>query len=158
VIGNPDWVIEPGTPHIVALARERERVDNRLVVLAGDSTMLKFEVRTMKIITTMAVVASLLGSVIIAQAQNAPTSKEPLSPANINKGTEPGSQSGNESHAAAIGRGARISGTGKFCSENSANGPLDCVYASMSACKKHNKANNLECVANPDFGTTGSRH
>jgi hypothetical protein len=112
----------------------------------------------MRLITTMAVVASLLGGVIIAQAQNAPTSKEPVSPGNINKGTEPGSQSGSESHAAATGSGVRISGTKKFCKETSANGPLECVYASMSACKKHNKANNFDCVANPDFGTTGSRH
>jgi len=112
----------------------------------------------MRIVTTIAVVASLLGSVAIVQAQNAPTSKEPLSPGNINKGTEPGSQSGNESHAMATGSAAHVSGTGKFCSETSANGPLDCVYASMSACKKHNTANNLECVANPNLGTTGSGH
>ena len=106
----------------------------------------------------MAVVAALLGSVVIAQAQNAPTSKEPLSPGNINNGTEPGLQSGNESHAAAPGSGVRVRGTGKFCKEMSASGPLDCVYASMSDCKKHNTANNLECVANPALGTTGSSH
>ena len=112
----------------------------------------------MRIVATMAVVASLLGSVVIAQGQNAPTSKEPVSPGNINKGTEPGSQSGSESHAAATGSGVRVRGTGKFCKEMSASGPLDCVYASMSDCKKHNTANNLECVANPALGTTGSSH
>jgi hypothetical protein len=99
-----------------------------------------------------------LGSLSIALAQNAPTSKEPVSPNNINKGTEPGSQSGSESQSTATGTPARIAGNAKYCKETSANGPLNCVYASMSACEKVNKANNLRCVANPKAGTTGSQH
>lgn len=105
----------------------------------------------------MIAVVALFAGTTIAQAQNAPTSKAPLSSSNINKGTEPGAPSGNESHAAATGHPNRISGSGKFCKEMSANGALDCVYASMNACKNANKSSNLQCVANPKMATTGSK-
>jgi hypothetical protein len=32
------------------------------------------------------------------------------------------------------------------------SGYLDCFYASLDACEKHNKSN-LRCVANPNSGT-----
>lgn len=48
----------------------------------------------MKSIATAAVGAVLLGGLSIAAAQNAPTSNAPVSPNNINKGTEPGTQCG----------------------------------------------------------------
>lgn len=112
----------------------------------------------MKAVTTIGVVAALLGSFSIALAQNAPSSKGPVSPNSINKGTEPNSPSGSESQTKATGMRATIAGNGKYCKEASANTILDCVYASMSACEKENKANNLRCVTNPKLGTTGSKN
>jgi hypothetical protein len=110
----------------------------------------------MKTLQTVMMVAITLGSISFALAQNAPTSKEPVSPNNINKGTEPGSQSGAESQKAATGKRVQVAGKNKYCRETSANGPLDCVYASMNACESQNKSGNLKCVANPNLGTTGS--
>jgi hypothetical protein len=66
---------------------------------------------------------------------------------------QPTVPSGTEAPSAAANQHAQISGTGKFCKPRSANGRLDCRYASMSACQKHNSSNNLHCVANPKTGT-----
>lgn len=110
-----------------------------------------------KTLTTIAAIAALAGGLSIAAAQNAPTTKAPVSPNSINKGTEPGTPSGAESQTTATGQPARIAGHGKFCSETS-NQALNCKFASMSACEKQNKSQNLHCVANPNRGTTGSRH
>jgi hypothetical protein len=104
-----------------------------------------------------AVAAALASGLSIAAAQNAPTTKAPIAPNSINKGTEPGTPSGAESQATAKGKPARVAGHGKFCSENS-NQALNCKFASMSACEKQNKSQNLHCVANPKQATTGSRH
>ena len=111
----------------------------------------------MKTLTTFAVVAALASAVSIAAAQNAPTTKAPVSPNSINKGTEPGTPSGSESQTTATGQPARVAGHGKYCSEMT-NNALNCKFASMSACEKQSKADNLHCVANPKRGTTGSRH
>ena len=111
----------------------------------------------MKTLTTFAVIAALASGLSIAAAQNAPTTKAPVSPDSINKGTLPGTPSGAESQTAATGQPARIEGHGKFCSET-ANNALNCKFASMSACEKQSKADNLHCVANPNTGTTGARH
>jgi hypothetical protein len=111
----------------------------------------------MKTLTTLAVVAALAGGLSVAAAQNAPTTKAPVAPNSINKGTEPGTPSGAESQTAATGQPARVSGRGKFCSETT-NQALNCKFATMSACEKQNKSQNLRCVANPNLGTTGSRH
>jgi len=111
----------------------------------------------MKTLTTFAVAAVLASGLSIAAAQNAPTSKAPVSPNSINKGTLPGTPSGAESQTTATGQPVHIAGHGKFCSE-ATNHALNCKFASMSACEKQSKADNLHCVANPNLGTTGSRH
>jgi len=46
-----------------------------------------------------------------------------------------------------------VAGKGKYCKETAASGYLDCFYASLDACQKHNKSPNLRCVANPNSGT-----
>lgn len=112
----------------------------------------------MKKLAALAMVAAFCSGLSVAQAQNAPDSKAPISPNSINKGSEPGTPSGAENPSVATGKPVHVSGKGKYCSETSANGPLNCVYGSMSACEKRNKSDNLHCVANPNRGTTGSRH
>ncbi len=107
----------------------------------------------MKTFVTIAVAVALIGSISVAGAQNAPTSKVAPSPDSINKGSRPTVTSGAEDQSAASRKSAHVAGKGKFCSKTSASGTLDCFYASMSACQKHNKANNLQCVANPNLGT-----
>ena len=49
--------------------------------------------------------------------------------------------------------GVYVAGKGKYCKETGVSGNLDCFYASLDACQKHNKSANLRCVANPDSGT-----
>jgi hypothetical protein len=46
-----------------------------------------------------------------------------------------------------------VAGKGKYCKETAVSGYLDCFYASLDACQKHNKSPNLHCVANPNSGT-----
>jgi hypothetical protein len=46
-----------------------------------------------------------------------------------------------------------VAGKGKYCKESAVSGYLDCFYASLDACQKHNKSTNLRCVANPNSGT-----
>jgi hypothetical protein len=46
-----------------------------------------------------------------------------------------------------------VAGKGKYCKEKAVSGYLDCFYASLDACEKHNKSANLKCVANPNSGT-----
>ena len=110
----------------------------------------------MKKLAALALATVVLGGLSLAQAQNAPNSKAPISPNSINKGSEPGTPSGAESQKTATGQPVRISGRGNFCSETSH--ALNCNFASMSACEKQSKSMNLHCVANPNVGTTGSRH
>jgi len=108
---------------------------------------------TMKALTVIAVTGALLTGASVASAQNAaPTTKVTPSPSNINKGSRPTVPSGAEASSAVTGRHARVSGHGKFCKPGCER-RLSCVYASMNACAKHNKANSLHCVANPKFGT-----
>jgi hypothetical protein len=108
----------------------------------------------MKALTAIAIAAALFASAMPVGAQNtAPTTKVSPSPSNINKSNRPTVPSGTEAPSAAANQHAQISGTGKFCKPRSANGRLDCRYASMSACQKHNSSNNLHCVANPKTGT-----
>jgi hypothetical protein len=108
----------------------------------------------MKVLTAIAIAAVLLMDATIASAQNTtPTTKVAPSPSNINKSNRPTVPSGAEASSAATGHHARAAGRGKFCIPTSANGPLNCRYASMSACEAHNKSSNLKCVANPRSGT-----
>jgi hypothetical protein len=46
-----------------------------------------------------------------------------------------------------------VAGKGKYCKESPVSGYLDCFYASLDACQKHNKSTSLRCVANPNSGT-----
>jgi hypothetical protein len=108
----------------------------------------------MKALTAITIAAALFASAMPADAQNtAPTTKVSPSPSNINKSNRPTVPSGAEASPAAANQHAQLSGTGKFCKPRSANGRLDCRYASLSACQKHNRANNLHCVANPNTGS-----
>jgi hypothetical protein len=114
-------------------------------------------INAMKELAALAMTTVMLGGLSLAQAQNAPNSKAPISPNSINNGSEPGTPSGAESQKTATGQPVRISGRGNFCSETSSQ-TLNCNFASMSACEKQSKSMNLHCVANPNVGTTGSRH
>jgi len=46
-----------------------------------------------------------------------------------------------------------VAGKGKYCKETGVSGYLDCFYASLDACQKHNKSANARCVPNPNSGT-----
>lgn len=48
-------------------------------------------------------------------------------------------------------------GNAAFCINTSASGALNCKYASMAACEKDAKPQNLNCSPNPKKGTTGSK-
>ena len=56
-------------------------------------------------------------------------------------------------NAHADGNSVYVAGKGKYCKETAVSGYLDCFYASLDACEKHNKSTNLRCVANPNSGT-----
>ncbi len=45
-----------------------------------------------------------------------------------------------------------VAGKAKYCKETSVSGYLDCFYANLDACEKHNKTAALRCVVNPNFG------
>ena len=49
--------------------------------------------------------------------------------------------------------GVYVAGKGKYCKETAVSGNLDCFYASLDACQKHNQSTTLRCVANPNSGT-----
>jgi hypothetical protein len=111
----------------------------------------------MKAMTAVAVGAAFFSIISFslisaADAQNAPTTQTSPSPASVNKSSLATKQSGSESRAAATDTRRRVAGHGRYCSQSSARGTLDCYYASMSACHKHAKSNNLNCVTNPDRG------
>lgn len=110
----------------------------------------------MKALTAIAVAAALLSGPTLANAQNTtPTTKVSPSPSNINKGNAATKTSGEEAPAAAARHRARVSGSGEFCRSTAANGRLNCSYATLSACRKHNKTSSLHCVANPNNGRVG---
>lgn len=102
--------------------------------------------------TTLMVAALFIG-VPVASAQNStPTPKVSPSPSNINKGVLPTKPSGAEAPRTAARTHSRIAGGGKYCKRDHAGGPLHCLYASMTACQKHNKASGFRCMANPKSG------
>jgi hypothetical protein len=43
-----------------------------------------------------------------------------------------------------------VAGRGKYCKESALSANLDCFYASLDACEKHNRSTNVRCVANPN--------
>jgi hypothetical protein len=106
------------------------------------------------ITTTILVVAALCAGAPVAGAQNStPTPQVSPSPSNIDKGVLPTKPSGAEAPRAAAGIHSRIAGNGKYCKTRSVHGTLHCAYASLSDCKKHNKASALRCMANPNNPT-----
>jgi hypothetical protein len=51
------------------------------------------------------------------------------------------------------GTSVYVAGKGKYCKETGVSGYLDCFYASLDACQKHNKSPNTRCVPNPNSRT-----
>jgi hypothetical protein len=89
--------------------------------------------QTMKQLTTLPAVAAVIAGISVAQAQ----------------GTM-GSPSGSMQKAQTVGNSA-------FCINMSGGGGLNCKYASMAACEKDAKPQNLSCSPNPNKSTTGSK-
>jgi hypothetical protein len=89
----------------------------------------------MKTLTTLTAVVTLVAGISIAQAQ----------------GTmgQTGSSSG--------GMQLQTTGNAAFCIATSPGGPLNCKYASLAACEKDAKPQNLNCSPNPKKSTTGSK-
>jgi hypothetical protein len=63
---------------------------------------------------------------------------------------QPAARAGSTSQG---GASAYVAGKGKYCKETGVSGYLDCFYASLDACQKHNKSPNTRCVPNPNSGT-----
>jgi hypothetical protein len=103
----------------------------------------------MKILTTLTAVAALVAGISIAAAQ-APTmdrsqtsDKASGTQLDMNSaGTKPGK--------------SQVTGNAAFCINTSASGALNCKYASMAACEKDAKSQNLNCSPNPKKSTTGT--
>jgi hypothetical protein len=90
----------------------------------------------MKTLTTFAAVAALVAGVSVAQAQGT-------------MGKTGSSSSGMQS--------PQTTGNAAFCITTSPSGRLNCKYASMAACEKDAKPQNLNCSPNPKKSTTGSK-
>jgi hypothetical protein len=56
-------------------------------------------------------------------------------------------------NARADGNSVYVAGKAKYCKETAVSGYLDCFYANLDACEKHNKSTNVRCVSNPNSGT-----
>lgn len=102
-------------------------------------------------VTTAFAFAALFGVITTAQAQNASTARTAPSPASINAGDRPTTPSGAESQATATGAPRHVMGSKKYCSVLSGQDSLNCVFASLDSCKKHNKSSALHCVTNPNL-------
>ena len=89
----------------------------------------------MKTLTTLTAVVALVAGISIAQAQ----------------GTM-----GNSSSSSGM-KAPQTTGNAAFCIATSPGGPLNCKYASLAACEKDAKAQNLNCSPNPKKSTTGSK-
>ena len=96
----------------------------------------------MKTLTTLTAVAALVAGLSIASAQTT---------------TPKSGAMGSSSSSSSMGTQQQASGSGKFCIETSAGGSLNCKYASLAACQKDAKAQNLNCSPNPNSGTTGAK-
>ena len=89
----------------------------------------------MKTLTTLTAIAALAAGISIAQAQGSMGSSSP----------------------SAGGAAPQTIGNAAFCINTSASGSLNCKYASMAACEKDAKPQNLNCSPNPKKSTTGSK-
>jgi len=88
----------------------------------------------MKTLTTLSIAAALLAGISFANAQGTGMGQSSMS-----------------------GSGPQTIGSSPFCIKTSASGALNCKYASMAACEKDAKAQSLNCSANPNRATTGSK-
>ncbi len=86
----------------------------------------------MKTLTTLTAVAALVAGIAVANAQMKPSTSGP---------------------AAA----PKATGNSPFCISTSVGGALNCKYTSMDACQKDAKPQNMNCLPNPNKGTTGSK-
>lgn len=84
----------------------------------------------MKTLTTFTAVAALIVGISVAQAQGT-----------MGSGVQAPQATGNAA----------------FCIATSPGGPLNCKYASLAACEKDAKPQNLNCSPNPKKSTTGSK-
>jgi len=89
----------------------------------------------MKMLTTLTAACALVAGISFAQAQG--TMGSPSSSSSMQK--------------------QQTVGTSPFCINMSASGGLNCKYASLAACEKDAKPQNLNCSPNPNKGTTGSK-
>jgi hypothetical protein len=94
----------------------------------------------MKTLTTLTAVAALIAGMSIASAQTSP-------PNTMDKGAT----------GAKMAPAPQATGNGKFCTETSSGGVLNCKYATLADCKKVAKPNVETCAANPKSATTGSK-
>lgn len=103
----------------------------------------------MKTFTMLAAVAALVGAMVsLADAQGSMGQS----------GQSGSSMKSGQSGSMQQGAMDKATGSGKFCVEKSAGGGWDCKYASLQACEKDAKAQNLQCHPNPNTGnTTGSK-
>ncbi len=90
----------------------------------------------MKTLTTVTAVVALVAGISIAQAQGT-MGKHGSSSANM--------------------QAPQTTGSAAFCIATSPGGPLNCKYASLAACEKDAKPQNLNCSPNPKKSTTGSK-
>jgi hypothetical protein len=84
----------------------------------------------MKSLTTFTAVAALIAGISVVQAQGT-----------MGSGMQAPQTTGNAA----------------FCIATSPGGPLNCKYASLAACEKDAKPQNLNCSPNPKKSTTGSK-
>ncbi len=89
-------------------------------------------------VTTLTAVVALVAGVSFAQAQGT-----------MGKTSSP-------SYGSSM-QGPQTIGNAAFCINTSASGALNCKYASMAACEKDAKPQNLNCSPNPKKSTTGSK-
>ena len=95
----------------------------------------------MKTLTTLTAVAALIAGMSVAAAQTSP-------------GSSPPSKS-NDSMGAP--QQQKVTGTGKYCIEQSPGGALNCRYASLTSCQKAAKSGDQQCMPNPKSSTTGAK-
>jgi len=89
----------------------------------------------MRTFTTLAAAAMVIGGISVANAQS-------------------------QSQVAPVGSPnplmSTVVGKSRYCLQTSA-ATLSCKFASIDACQKAGRAANAQCIANPQFGTTGQR-
>jgi hypothetical protein len=82
-------------------------------------------------------------------------SREQFTPATLGDALSSAPTAQPPARASSTSQGASVyvAGKGKYCKETGVSGYLDCFYASLDACQKHNKSPNTRCVLNPNSRT-----